>query len=149
VISVARQRAIAAPVTCTLTGYVQAPGGGQQVSSSFTWTVTADTANVTDPSPGHFQNAAAFCTVVFPAPGTVALSGVTECLNTTAGQVTLGSAAWGSGLTSSQLQTWDLASPIGPLNATIGIAQSLVGASRQLGCAAISAATSSGASMGM
>ena len=115
-ISATLPRALAAPVTYTLTGYAQGSGGGQQFNTSFTWTVLADTAGATSPSPGHFQNPATSSSISFTGTGTTALAGVTVYLNTSTGQVTFGSATGGIGLTSSQLQTWDLASPIGPLN---------------------------------
>jgi uncharacterized protein (TIGR03437 family) len=115
-ISTALPRALAVPVTYTLTGYVQANGSGQQVNTSFIWTAIADTAGITNPSPGHFQNPATSSSITFTGTGTAVLTGVTVFLNTTTGQVTFGSLAGGIGLTSSQLQTWDLASPIGPLN---------------------------------
>jgi uncharacterized protein (TIGR03437 family) len=117
-ISVVLPRASAAPITYTLTGYVQATGGGQQVSTSFTWTVTADTAGITNPSPGHFQNPATSSSINFAGTGTATLTGVTVSLNTATGQITFGSSSGGLGLTNSQLQSWDLLSPIGPLNGT-------------------------------
>jgi uncharacterized protein (TIGR03437 family) len=114
-ISPALPRAFAAPVTYTLTGYVQASGGGQQVNTSFVWTVLADTVGITNPSPGHFQNPAASSSITFTGTGTATLTGVTVYLNTASGQVTFGSAAGGIGLTNAQLRMWNLASPIGPL----------------------------------
>ena len=114
-ISAALSRAFAAPVTYKLTGYVQASGAGEQVSTSFTWTVLADTAGITNPSPGHFQNPAASSSITFTGSGTVALTGVTVYLDTTSGRVAFGNPGGGIGLTNAQLQTWNLASPIGPL----------------------------------
>jgi uncharacterized protein (TIGR03437 family) len=115
--SAAIPRVSAAPVTYTLTGYIQVNAGKASLSGSFTWTATADTAGITNPSPGHFQNPAASSSITFPSVGSVPLSGVTVYLNTITGQVTFGNTATGGvGLTSPQLQTWDLASPIGPLN---------------------------------
>ena len=115
-ISAVLPRVSAAPVTYTLTGYVQASGGGQQVDTSFTWTVTADTAGITNPSPGHFQNPATSNSITFAGAGSATITGVTVSLNTATGQIAFGSPSGGIGLTSSQLQAWDLASPIGPLN---------------------------------
>jgi uncharacterized protein (TIGR03437 family) len=115
-ISATLPAAFAAPVTYTLTGYAQASGGGQQVNVPFVWTVIADTAGITNPSPGHFQNPATSSSINFTGVGSTALTGVTVYLNTGAGQVTFGSPTGGIGLTSPQLQTWDLASPIGPLS---------------------------------
>jgi uncharacterized protein (TIGR03437 family) len=115
-ISAALPRAFAAPVTYTLTGYVQANAVGQQSNAPFVWTVLADTDGITNPSPGHFQNPATSSSLTLTGTATGAIIGVTVSLNTTNGQVTFGSPAGGIGLTSSQLQTWDLASPIGPLN---------------------------------
>jgi uncharacterized protein (TIGR03437 family) len=115
-ISGALPRASAAPITYTLTGYVQVSAQGQQVNAPFVWTVTADTAGITNPSAGRFQVAATSTSITFTGVGSPALTGVTVSLNTTTGQVTFGSAAGGIGLTASRLQTWDLASPVGPLN---------------------------------
>jgi uncharacterized protein (TIGR03437 family) len=116
-ISAALPRAFAAPVTYTLTGYVQANSVGQQANAAFVWTVLANTDGITNPSPGHFQNPATSSSLTLPGTAnSSAIIGVTVYLNTTNGQVTFGSPGGGIGLTSSQLQTWDLASPIGPLN---------------------------------
>ncbi|MGA2144114.1 MAG: hypothetical protein ABSH49_04035 [Bryobacteraceae bacterium] len=116
-ISAALPPASAVPVNYILTGYVQVSAQGQQVNTAFVWTVTADTAGITNPSPGHFQNPATSNTISFTGVGQkTALANVSVYLNTTTGQVTFGSAAGGIGLTNSQLTTWDLASPIGPLN---------------------------------
>ena len=49
--------AFAVQVTYTLTGYIQATGGGQQVNTSFTWTVLADTTGITPESPAAFAGA--------------------------------------------------------------------------------------------
>jgi uncharacterized protein (TIGR03437 family) len=110
--------AVAVQVNYTLTGYVQANAQGQQVNTSFTWTVVADTGGITNPSPGRFQNAAISSNITFTGAGSTALRGVTVFLNTTTGQVTFGSSSGGIGLIATQLQAWDLASPIGPLNGT-------------------------------
>jgi uncharacterized protein (TIGR03437 family) len=115
-VSAALPRASAAPITYTLTGYVQAVANGSQVSTSFTWTVNADTAGITNPSPGHFQSPATSNSITFTGSGTTTITGVIVSLNTTTGQITFGSATGGIGLTSPQLKAWDLASPIGPLN---------------------------------
>jgi uncharacterized protein (TIGR03437 family) len=108
--------AFAAPVTYTLTGYVQASTGGRQFDAPFVWTVVADTSGITSPSAGHYQNPAASSNLEFTGVGSAAFIGVTVYLDATTGQVTFGSAAGGIGLTNSRLRTWDLASPIGPLN---------------------------------
>ncbi len=108
-------RASAAPITYTLTGYAQVTANGNQVNDPFIWTVNADTANITNPSPGHFQVAATSNTLTFVGSGAPSVDGVTVSLNTAAGQVTFGTSSGGFGLTSSQLQSWNLASPIGPL----------------------------------
>jgi len=109
-------RAFAAPITYTLTGYVQVTAQGNQVNDPFIWTVTADTASITSPSPGQYQVPATSNSINFIGSGTPTVSGVTVSLNTTTGQITFGTSSGGIGLTSSQLQTWNLASPIGPLN---------------------------------
>jgi len=111
-------RASAEPITYTLTGYVQISANGQQADAPFVWTVTADTAGITNPSPGRFQNPATSNSITFTGVGNgpKGLTGVTVSLNTTTGQVTFGGPNGGIGLTNSQLQTWDLAKPIGPLN---------------------------------
>lgn len=124
-ISTVLPRAFAAPVTYTLTGYVQANAAGQQVNTSFTWTVAADTAGITSPSPGRFQNPATSSSITFTGSGTATLTGTNVVLNTSTGQVSFSTASGGLGLTSSQLQTWDLASLIGPLNGTNLLAGSL------------------------
>lgn len=62
--------AIAAPITYTLTGYVQVTANGNQVSTSFTWTVNADTVGITNPSVGHFQNPATSNSITFTGSGT-------------------------------------------------------------------------------
>ncbi|MGP8246788.1 MAG: hypothetical protein ACLQVN_19995 [Bryobacteraceae bacterium] len=108
--------AIAAPITYTLTGYVQVTANGNQVSTSFTWTVNADTVGITNPSVGHFQNPATSNSITFTGSGTTPITGVIVSLNTTTGQITFGNTSGGIGLTNSQLQKWDLASPIGPLS---------------------------------
>jgi uncharacterized protein (TIGR03437 family) len=116
-ISAALPPVFATPVTYTLTGYAQVSAQGQQVSAPFVWTVIADTAGITNPSPAHFQNPATSNSITFTGVAqSIAPTGVTVYLNTSTGQVTFGSPTGGIGLTSSQLQTWDLALPIGPLN---------------------------------
>ena len=115
-IAAALPPAFAAPVTYTLTGYAQVSAQGQQVSAPLVWTVIADTAGITTPAPGHIQVAATSNTITFTGAGTASITGVTVSLNTSTGQVTFGTSSGGIGLTSSQLQSWDLASPIGPLN---------------------------------
>lgn len=108
-----------ATVIYTLTGYVQGSGGGTQVNTSFIWTATADSSAIVTTSPGQLQVAASSSVIIFKDVGTAGIPGVTVYLNTTAGQVTLGNIAKGAiGLTAAQLKTWDLVSPMGPLNGT-------------------------------
>ncbi len=115
-ICAALPRVFAAPITYTLTGYAQVSAPGEQVNDPFIWTVAADTASVTSPSAGRYQVAATSNSITFTGAGTATVTGVTISLNTTTGQVTFGTSSGGFGLTNSQLQSWDLASPIGPLN---------------------------------
>lgn len=114
-ISAVLPRASAAPITYTLTGYAQVTANGNQVNDPFIWTVNADTANITNPSANHYQVAATSNTLTFVGSGTPTVDGVTVSLNTATGQVSIATSSGGFGLTSSQLQTWNLASPIGPL----------------------------------
>jgi uncharacterized protein (TIGR03437 family) len=107
----------AVPITYTLTGYVQASAGGTSFDTSFIWTVFADTAGITNPSPGHFQNRGTSGFIVAKGVGSGVPIGVTVYLDITTGQVTFGNTATGgAGLTSTQLKTWDLVSPLGPIN---------------------------------
>ena len=115
-IAAAVPAAFAAPITYTLTGYGQVSAQGSQVNDPFIWTVTADTAGITNPSPGLYQVAATSNVLNFIGSGAPIVSGVTVSLNTATGQVTFGTSSGGFGLTSPQLRTWNLASPIGPLN---------------------------------
>ena len=116
-ISAAAWQVSAVPITYTLTGYVQASAGGTAFNAGFTWTVFADTAAITNPSPGHFQNPAASSFVVVTGVGSGALAGVTVYLDNTTGQVIFGNTTTGGiGLTSPQSKTWDFVSPLGPIN---------------------------------
>jgi uncharacterized protein (TIGR03437 family) len=116
IILAALSPAFAAPVTYQLTGYAQANAGGKQMDAPFIWTVVADTSGITSPSAGHYQNPAASSHLDFTGVGGADFSGVTVYLDTTTGQITFGSMAGGIGLTNSRLKTWDLASPVGPLD---------------------------------
>jgi uncharacterized protein (TIGR03437 family) len=109
--------AFATPIVYTMTGYVQGSGGGQQVNTSFTWTVTADTSAITIPSPGHLQVPAVSNTMTFTGVGSTTISGVTVSLNTTNGQISFASSSGGLGFTSPALQTYNLA-PLAPITGT-------------------------------
>lgn len=108
---------IAAQITYTLTGYMQASGGGQNVNAAFTLTANADTTAITTPSAGVFTVAASSSSITINGVATnLALVNISVTLNTSTGVVSFGSAAGGLGLTSASLKTWNLATPIGPLN---------------------------------
>ncbi len=107
----------AAPITYVLTGYLQASGSNQKVDTSFTWTIIADTAGITSPQPGRLQNPATANTLVLGSGQTATIRNVTVYLDGPSGQVTFGNISTGGlGLTSAQLKTWDMVTPIGPLN---------------------------------
>jgi uncharacterized protein (TIGR03437 family) len=116
IILAALSPAFAVPVTYQLTGYVQASAGGKQMDAPFVWTAVADTSGMTSTSANHYQNPAASSHLDLTGVGGSDMTGVTVYLDTSTGQVTFGSMAGGIGLTSSRLKTWDLASPVGPLN---------------------------------
>ena len=113
-------QAFAVPITYTLTGYAQANGGGTGPTPNtiaFTWTVNADTGSITNPSQGLYQLPAITSTMVIVGVKTTGITGVTVYLNTSTGTVTFGNIPGGGiGLTSPSLTSWNLASPIGPLN---------------------------------
>jgi len=108
----------AVPITYTLSGSVQASGGGQTYSGCFVWTVTADTSSV-----AGGQNAAVTSVMNFPGTGTPTLTGTYVSFQASSGTVIFGSAS-GTGLsvTSSSLKSWDLVSPVGPINAAAQLA---------------------------
>jgi uncharacterized protein (TIGR03437 family) len=100
-----------------LTGYAQVTTPNGSGSAPFVWTIQADTAGITNPSPGHFQNPATISTIALNGGNANVLVGVTMYLDTAAGQVTFGDISKGGiGLTSAQLKTWDMTSPLGPVS---------------------------------
>ena len=113
-------RAFAVPFTYTMTGYVQAQGGGTGPTPStvaFSWTVNADSSAVTNPSPGLYQIPAITNTITFVGVKSTGITNVTVYLDTNTGTVTFGNIPGGGvGLTSSALKTWNFTSPIGPLD---------------------------------
>jgi len=113
-------RAFAVPITYTLTAYVTANGGGTGPTPNtvaFSWTVNVDTSSMTNPSPGMYQVPAITNTLTLIGDKTTGIENVTVYLNTNTGTVTFGNIPGGGiGLTSSSLTSWNLASPIGPLN---------------------------------
>jgi uncharacterized protein (TIGR03437 family) len=119
-ISAALPKAGAVPITYTMTGYAQFSVQGQQINSSFTWTVIADTSAITNTSPGLYEIPATDNAIAVPAvQGGAILVNVTVYLNTNAGQVTFGNLnSGGVGLSSSQLKAWNFSSAIGPVNGT-------------------------------
>jgi uncharacterized protein (TIGR03437 family) len=115
-------QAFAVPVNYTLTGYVTANGGGTGPTPNtvgISWTVGADTSSITNPSPGMYQVPAITNSLTLIGDKTVGIENVTVYLNTNTGTITFGNIPGGGiGLTSSSLTSWNLASPIGPLNGT-------------------------------
>lgn len=113
-------RVFAVPFTFTLTGYVQANGGGTGPTPStvaINWTVNADTSSMTNPSPGLYEIPAITSNIVFVGDKSTGLINVTVYLNTSTGTVTFGNIPGGGvGLTNSALKTWNFTSPIGPLD---------------------------------
>src|ERR1700722_3680493 len=113
-------RAFAVPLTFTLTGYVTANGGGTGPTPNtvaFSWAVNADSSSITNPSPGMYQVPAITNTLTLIGNKTTGIQNVTVYLNTNTGTVTFGNIPGGGiGLTSSSLTSWNLASPIGPLD---------------------------------
>jgi uncharacterized protein (TIGR03437 family) len=113
-------RAFAIPITYTLTGSVTANGGGTGPTPNtvgISWTVNADTSSITNPSPGMYQVPAITNTLTLVGDKTTGITNVTVYLNTNTGTITFGNIPGGGiGLTSSSLTSWNLASPIGPLN---------------------------------
>ena len=109
----------AVPITYVLTGYLQASGSNQKVDTTFTWTITADTAGITSPQAGRLQNPATANTLVLGGGQTETIKDVTVYLDGASGQVTFGNINTGGlGLVSAQLKTWDMVTPTGPLNGT-------------------------------
>ena len=113
-------QAFAVPINYTLTGYVTANGGGTGPTPNtvaFSWTVSVDTSSITNPSPGMYQVPAITNTLTLVGDKITGIENVTVYLNTSTGTVTFGNIPGGGiGLTSSSLTSWNLASPIGPLN---------------------------------
>jgi uncharacterized protein (TIGR03437 family) len=113
-------RVSAVPLTFTLTGYVTANGGGTGPTPNtvaISWTVNADSSSITNPSPGMYQVPAITNTLTLVGDKTTGIENVTVYLNSNTGTVTFGNIPGGGiGLTNSSLTSWNLASPIGPLN---------------------------------
>jgi len=118
--AVVMPRAFAVPLSFTLTGYVLANGGGTGPSPNpvaISWTVNVESSSITNPSPGMYQVPAITNTLTLVGDKTTGIDNVTVYLNTNTGTVTFGNIPGGGiGLTSSSLTSWNLASPIGPLN---------------------------------
>jgi uncharacterized protein (TIGR03437 family) len=109
--------AFSTQITYTLTGYFQASGGGQNVNAAFTLTANADTAGITSPSPGVFTVQATSSAITTSGVTTnLALVNIGVTLNTNTGVVSFGNSTGGLALTSASLKTWNMATPIGPLN---------------------------------
>lgn len=113
-------RVFAVPLTFTLTGYVTANGGGTGPTPNtvaISWNVTVDSSSITNSSPGMYQVPAITNTLTLVGDKTTGIENVTVYLNTNTGTVTFGNIPGGGiGLTSPSLTSWNLASPIGPLN---------------------------------
>jgi uncharacterized protein (TIGR03437 family) len=113
-------RAFAVPFTYTMTGYVQAHGGGTGPTPStvaFSWTVNADTSAMTNPSAGLYQIPAITNTITFVGVKSTGIINVTVYLNTNTGTITFGNIPGGGvGFSNSALKTWNFTSPIGPLD---------------------------------
>ena len=107
-------------MTYTLTGYVQAKGGGTGSTPNtvaFSWTVNAETSAITNPSPGLYQVPAITNSITFVGVKSTSITNVTVYLNTNTGVVTFGNIPGGGvGLSSSSLKSWNFTSPIGPLD---------------------------------
>jgi uncharacterized protein (TIGR03437 family) len=121
-------RLFAVPITCTLTGYVTLNWDAAE-PIPFVWTVYADTSGITNPSTGHYRNPAIssyitlYYTGVTPGAGVPAADeilsspvyNITVYLDGTTGKVLFGDGTGAVALISPQFQSWDLASPLGPL----------------------------------
>ena len=113
-------RAFAVPLSFTLTGYVLANGGGTGPTPNpvqISWAVNVDSDSITNPSSGMYQVPAITNTLTLVGDKNTPIENVTVYLNTNTGTVTIGNIPGGGiGFTSSSLKSWNLASPIGPLN---------------------------------
>jgi uncharacterized protein (TIGR03437 family) len=113
-------QAFAVPINFILTGYVTANGGGTGPTPNtvgISWAVGVDTSSITSPAAGMYQVPAITNSLTLIGDKVVAIENVTVYLNTNSGTITIGNIPGGGiGLTNSSLKSWNLASPIGPLN---------------------------------
>jgi uncharacterized protein (TIGR03437 family) len=121
-------RLSAVPVTYTLTGYVTLNWDAAE-PIPFVWTVYADTSGITNPSTGHYRNPAisSYITLYYTGitPGASVPAGemilsspvynITVYLDGSTGKVLFGDGTGAVALINPQFQSWDLASPLGPL----------------------------------
>jgi len=106
----------AAPIVYKLTGYAQGTFSGQNFNAAFTFVMNADTSGVVQ---GPVVSSNAAVTSFITINGVVQnlpLVNIRIGLATSTGLVSLGTPTVGLQLTSPALQTWNLATSIGPVN---------------------------------